>query len=194
MLHQRHKTNDIGFTLIELLVAIGVFLAVGTVIGLILSASLRSSTKSSTITNVRQNGTYAITQMAKMIRAAQHWDISRGDGVSQDNTTYTTACVSGAQYHYLKVTSSSGVQTKFTCTGSPANLSWQGAAINAPLIDTNIVALSGSCTITCQMNSSGNPLIGISFSLLQKNTVSTFIENIISPNAVPFKTSIEMRN
>lgn len=207
MLRQRHNYKKTGFTLIELLVAIGVFLAVGTIIGLILSASLRSSNKASTITNVRQNGSYALAQMAKMIRSAQRWDASAGDGVSTNDTDYVVDCSTnppGTAYHYLKATSSLGNQTKFVCVGPTDSiaitptptpgLAWIGASINGSLIDTNAVALSGSCTITCQMTSlTDDPLISISFSLLQKNQ-SSFVENIVSPNAIPFETSVAIRN
>lgn len=184
-----------GFTLIELLVVIGIMVFVGGTIGSILFSSLRGTNKTNTITVVRQNGNYAITQMAKMIRNAREFN-----GVSTDGSTFTTDCSKivppTPSPAYVNITSFDGGQTTFSCcsttiTSSSASLSSVCAPGNyTELIDINAVTLN-SCSFSCTQNSSSDyPVIGINFSLSAKG-------NNLPPEksaTIPFQTSIILRN
>ena len=189
-----------GFTLIELLVAIAVIGVVIILAGVILVSSLRSASKTNTMTLVRQNGNYAISQMAKMIRFAK-----RLEGVSLNGTTYLPNCVlptAGAltptpvprEYKAIKIILSDGGQTIFACQQSiaspptPANI----LSNSALLLDTTVVSLNfNSCYFACtQDNVSLAPTVGIYFLLRQSGT-SDFFEQKVS---IPFQTTVTMRN
>ena len=184
-----------GFTLIELLVVIGILVFVGGMIGSILFSSLRGTNKTNTITIVRQNGEFAITQMAKMIRNARDFN-----GVSTDGSTLVTDCskivAPTPSPAYVSITSFDGGSTTFSCCGSKitsssASLSSVCTAGNyTELIDTNAVTLN-SCSFTCtQSTSFDSPTIGINFSLSAKGT------NLPPEKTatIPFQTSIMLRN
>src|SRR6185436_1265783 len=54
-----------GFTLIEMLVVISIIVVIASIVGSILVTSFRGEHKSNSLTIIRQNGDYAISQMAK---------------------------------------------------------------------------------------------------------------------------------
>lgn len=193
-----------GFTLIELLVVIVLFGTIGSVIGSILFSAFRGSSKSALLTTVSQNGSYAITQMSKMIRSGQ-WNAGNGDGVSVDDSSgsYTTNCFTPSptptlQYHYLKITSTTdGLQTKFICDtiNNPSNpiASTSGSTWSniSSLVDTSTVKVN-TCSFTCSQTSATDiPLITIDFTLQQAGS-SSFAEKIVSP--IDFNTSVELSN
>lgn len=187
-----------GFTLIELLVVVAVVGVVIILAGVILVSSLRSTSKTNTVTLVRQNGNYAISQMAKMIRSAK-----RLEGVSLDRVTYSPNCVlptagSGTptpvprQYKSIKITSFDNGQTIFACQPAdgttPANISSNSAL----LLDTTVVSLDHtSCYFSCtQDNVSLAPTVDIYFNLAQAGSSGFFEQKA----AMPFQTTIIMRN
>ncbi|MDO8658022.1 MAG: type II secretion system protein [Candidatus Levybacteria bacterium] len=184
-----------GFTLIELLVVIGIMVFVGGMIGSILFSSLRGTNKTNTITVVRQNGSFAITQMAKMIRNAREFN-----GVSTDGSTFVTDCskivAPTPSPAYVSITSFDGGTTTFSCcsstiTSSSASLSSVCSPGNyTELIDTNVVKLD-SCSFSCtQSGTFDYPNIGINFSLSAQGT------NLPPEKSatIPFQTSIILRN
>lgn len=176
-----------GFTLIELLVVIVVVVGIGAIVSAILFSSFRGATKTNTITVVRQNGNYAISQMAKTIRGAK-----RLNGMSTDGTTFTTSCQESLSYPYLRVTELVGSQVTFSCPGS-FSCSNQSSiqAGNSSLIDTTAVCIT-SCSFTCSRPSPSDfPTIGIRFSLTQKSP-SILVERTAPP--IQFQTSVTMRN
>ena len=82
------KNFENGFTLIELLVSLLVLISVGVVTVGILTSSLRGATKANVVNNIRQNGSYAIIQMSRVIGYA-----STFNGVSTDGVNFTTNCL-----------------------------------------------------------------------------------------------------
>lgn len=164
-----------GFTLIELLAAIIVLIAVGTVIGAILFSTFRGTNKTNTLTSVRQNGYFAIAQVSKMLRGATRLD-------------YPYPCLTPQpSYSSITFTSADGGQTKFECSGSTI------ASNNASLLDTSAVTLD-SCYFTCtQDRATELPAIGINLFLRQK-TITSLTDFTASATAIPFQTSIILRN
>lgn len=173
------RPKNSGFTLLELLTVIVVLIAIGTIIGAILFSSLRGTNKTNTITNVRQNGNYAISLMSKAIR----------DGARLDSPY---PCVTPVATSSVSLITATGSKTVFSCdlTSSPhAILQKNGTDEPASILDTNIVFLE-SCSLTCNQSSSSNPpTIGINFTLTQNGT--PFYEKQAT---ISFQTSITMRN
>lgn len=192
-----------GFTLIELLAVMVVVIVIGGIGFSIIFSSLRATNKTNTLTSARQNGNYAISQMSKMIRFAK-----RFDGISADDSlnSYLTNCAQETvvppsptptlvEYHYLKVTSFDGGQTKFSCAPAtlapPAGLISSGSGTTTlPLIDTTSIIVN-SCYFTCDQTSSSDfPTISINFNLSQKEQ-NPLVERKAS---IDFNTSIVIRN
>lgn len=192
--------NEEGFTLIELLATMIVILAVGIIMGGILIGAIRSNNKASTLTTVKQNGTYAISQISKMIRYAKSFD-----GVTTDDTspspTYTTDCTVASvgaltptptpvAYKRVKITSFDEGVTTFACLPGGVGIPPKIASNGAELIDTTGVTLN-ACNFGClQASINAPPVISIDFNLSQsKSTV--FAEQ---KSKLDFHTSVSFRN
>lgn len=166
-------TSD-GFTLVEMLAVTLIFISIGSIIVSILITSLRTSHKADTVSAVKENGNYTLTQVAKTLRDARA-------------LITPFPCVTPVVASTITVATPANDQVTYTCTGSTI------ASNGASLLDTNVVSLQ-NCSFTCMQDyKSGLPIIAISFSLKQKST-STFAEQIASLSAVPFQTSIVIRN
>src|SRR3989344_4544421 len=90
-----------GFTLIEILVVMAVLIFIGLIIGSIVMSVLRGTNKTNTLTQVRQNGSYAISQISKTLRNAKSFE---GVKINEGNN-YTTICNSSDEYKYMKIKS-----------------------------------------------------------------------------------------
>lgn len=169
--------KNLGFTLIELLAAMIVVIAVGTVLGVTLYSALQGATKTTTISQIKQNGFFAITQMTKMLRNAEDLKAPFPCIIPPSPTPVPS-------YSSITITSIEGLQTIFACDGT--TISSNGAS----LLDTNAVSVA-SCFFTCTQTSiTEPPTVGISFSLKQAR-VTTLAEHTAS---IPFETSIVLRN
>lgn len=179
-----------GFTLIELLVVMAVIVLIGSLISVILFSSLRGANKTGTETALKQNGNFAISQMAKSIRFAK-----RFDGVSVNGSSYTTNCVTTTvlattptptpiPYKYVKITALDGGQTTYACGVTTI------ASNSASLLDTSVVTVS-SCSFSCSQQSVEDfPTINILFTLSSAKS-STFFEQ---KGTSTFQTGVTMRN
>lgn len=121
MFNMENKRCANGFTLIELLVVIVVLSFVGAIVVAILVSTLRGSQKTNVITEVRQNGNYAISIMARMIR----------------NSQKINSCSGGR----IDITNPDGGRTIFSCGSS--NI----ASNSANLFPASVPIKS--CTISC---------------------------------------------
>ncbi len=173
-----------GFTLIELLVAVAVLVVVGSIVAVILITSLRGSNKTATITQVRQNGTYAISQMSKVLRDAQ--GVSSLDG----DTQYSCDVVDPPlQYKVVEVQTLEGGFIEFACDTENDTI----ASSSSSLLDSTAVDVV-SCYFTCsRKNVYDAPTIGIYFTLLTKHQ-ENLPEFTASSSAIPFKTAVTLRN
>lgn len=182
MTKMSHVKN--GFTLIELLVVLIVMVVVGGVVAVILFTSLRGANKATTITTLRQNGTFAISQIGKTVRNAK-----RFGGVSSDGTSYAATCTNPAiPYKYVKVSTLAATDIVYACTATTI------LANGSPLLDESAVAFDepSSCFFTCQRGEVSDLVsITIQFSLKPK-TESVLVERTASP--IPFKTTVTLRN
>lgn len=184
-----------GFTLVEILAVMMVFGIIGGISAGILVTTLRTSNKSNMITQVKQNGDYAISQIAKTIRnsySLTYPPLPCGDASSPTVT------------QYISVVDSTGSPSTISCVGAvpspavptipPNSITLQqGSSAQTSLIDPTLVQTS-SCSFTCiQATTSDYPVIQIAFSLLQKG-LTNFSEQVASASAINFSTSVVFRN
>jgi prepilin-type N-terminal cleavage/methylation domain-containing protein len=178
-----------GYTLVEMLAVIIVFSIIGGIIAAIFASSLRGSNKANITNEVRQNGNYALIQMSKNIGYAKSFD-----GVSVNGVTYFADCYSDPttsttvpeDYKYLRVSDFTGGQITFECNDSQKTIASNGAS----LVDLTMVKVE-SCKFSCNQPSiAQSPIIGISFTLSQKNDSSFYEHNA----SIPFDTTVVMRN
>lgn len=181
-----------GFTLVELLASVIVLVAVGSVVAGIITSSLRGTNKTTTIENIRQNGNYALAQIAKNVEYAQIFN-----GVSTNGLDYVTSCPFSlaptptpvtTSYSYIKVTPLNSGPIVYSCTSSsPLTIT----ANDTSLIDTNSIALT-ECVIACvQAKATDIPVIRIGFKLGTKNPTG-LVESTTPP--ILFETSLTIRN
>lgn len=183
-----------GFTLIELLAVMIVIVAIGSIVAGIIFSSLRGSDKTTALINVRENGDFVISQIAKTVRNARSFD-----GVSTDDINYTTDCVVASvtptptpiPYKFVKITSFDGGVVKFSCSlGTNGTISSNSAS----LLDTSVVFLD-SCSFTCSKTTIVDfPAIGINFALSTfkpTGVINLFPEKKASIN---FQTTVNVRN
>lgn len=186
--------NYKGFTLLEVLVSVVVVIVVSQITLGIITSALRGTNKVNTLSEVRQNGNYAILQMSRMIEFAK-----RFDGVSLDGSSFSRNCVMSlpasptptptlTPYSHIKITSFDDRATIFSCT--PTTIASNGAS----LINLDLVSLvPGSCYFTCfQERFTSNPLVGISITL--KNITDSILAERRAPPPIQFQTSISVRN
>lgn len=172
-----------GFTLIELLAVMIVLIAVSSIIGAILFSSLRGTNKTNTLTAVRQNGNNAISQMVKMLRGAKRLDSPASCSVPLSPTPIPT-------YSFVTFTSFDDGQTTFSCDSGTISSN------AASLLDLTGVSLV-SCSFTCtQEGILDFPTVGINFSLREyaPSGITLFSEKTASATAIPFQTSVSLRN
>jgi prepilin-type N-terminal cleavage/methylation domain-containing protein len=164
-----------GFTLIELLVVMSIFVVVGGLMISVLFISLRGSNKAETVSVVKQNGTFALSQMVKQIRYARSLDAP-------------VSCVPTSNAPTMTITSlNDGGQTTFSC---PSSQTTPITSNSAALVDSNAVNVT-YCSFTCaQTNISDPPRVTIQFTLSSKNPSGL----VDSQSSIPFQTSVIMRN
>lgn len=175
-----------GFTLVELLAVIFVLMAVGTIVGAILVSTLRGTNKTNTIAVVRQNGNFAIMQMVKMLRFAKTL-----------NKTFVCGTLEvPVATDAVELTFFDDSKTTFSCNNSLDTPPNTITSNSASLLDTTSVSLV-SCSFTCsQASLSDLSIIGINFSLsaYAPTGVNLLPEKTASATAIPFQTSVTMRN
>ncbi|QQG40693.1 MAG: prepilin-type N-terminal cleavage/methylation domain-containing protein [Candidatus Levyibacteriota bacterium] len=181
--------KDKGFTLIELLVVMVVLIAVGAIIGAILFSSLRGANKTNAITLVRQNGNYAISQMAKTIRNAEGFY-----GVSNNGTDFISVCPAEPEtYNYVRLTAydkKTYTTFAFSCASSPPTIYTNGISFLDSAVTLACDDPSNLPAFTCmQASATDAPVIGINFALTTRSGL--LLENAAK---VPFQTTVTMRN
>lgn len=166
-----------GYTLIELLAVMMVFVVIGSFIVGILVTSLRSNNKTNSLTSVRQNGEFVISHMSRTIREAHAVVTPYPCGTLDVPATSTS----------VTLTAVNSDQITYSCTGTTI------ASNGASLLDTTSVSLQ-SCSFSCsQVSAAAAPIITIHFSLSAKTT-SNFSDFAASSSALPFDTSVALRN
>ncbi|MEK7518263.1 MAG: type II secretion system protein [Patescibacteria group bacterium] len=193
----RSKNLKNGFTLIELLVVIAVLGVVGSIVMGAITFSLRGANKTSTIENIRQNGNYTISQMAKTIEYSQTFD-----GLSTDGITYVRSCPAtqptptptSTDYSYIKIKPFNNNSIVYRCQDVGGG-NYRVASDSAELIDTTSASSEismSACTFTCTVSRALDiPVIRIHF-ILKPKVSSTLVEKFTPP--ITFETAVTIRN
>lgn len=196
------KNRQQGFTLIELLASTVVIVTVSTMIVGIIVSVLRGANKTNTINVTRQNGTYAISQISKMLRFARTVDAVDGASPTEciTNTIFPTPPVNLEKRNSVVFTSIDGGQTTLACVplNGQQNAPYTIASNGASLLDTTAVQIpNGMCEITCNRSTNSDALIiGVKFSLKTVQALSLFTlpEMMASSSAIDYQTSVILRN
>jgi prepilin-type N-terminal cleavage/methylation domain-containing protein len=108
-----------GFTLLEILISVGILVIVTTLIAQILFTTLHINTRTSALADVKQNGTFAVDVVNRMVRAANSIQTTCNMGVSSatsvqittaNNDVITILCTSDGSAARIASVSASGVQ------------------------------------------------------------------------------------
>lgn len=168
-----------GFTLIEMLAVMIVLISVGGIIFGVLFTSLRGSTRATVLTDVQDNGDYALSEMSRVIRFSQAVVSPESCVVGPTLAPVATSSVTLQNIDKSLIT--------YTCSNENGGTL---ASNGATLVDPQIVEVT-ACEFTCSQNSIyESPTIGISFSLNKKNAT-----NLLENNApLTFQTSVTLRN
>lgn len=173
-----------GFTLIELLVAVAIISGLGTVLAQSFFTTTRSAIKVEKLTDVKQNGEYALAIMERMIRNAQTLAASCTSGGTQatpsaallnpdGNRTTFTCALDGS---VTRIASVSSVGTEY--------LTSSAATLGGASCDTDTLAFT--CTSIADIPKN----VKITFQLSQKGTPVDQFEKA----STTFQTSIGVRN
>lgn len=181
-----------GFTLFELLIVILLMATVGGISTVILVSALRGSDRVNTISEVRSNGNYAITQIAKMIRFAKDIEgVSALASPPPNPSGWDTCDNTGNPKKHIKISSFDNGTTIFSCMNEidkPNN--GEISSNSASLINLSKVKVK-SCSIKCfRADNNEPPTVTIDFELYA-NSGSAFYEKQAT---IPFHASITVRN
>jgi len=133
-----------AFTLIELLVVLGVAATVGTIVANIFLVNLRAAAKTKALTEVKQNGNYALSVMERMIRNAKE--------------------VQDCSVQSLKIKNLDENETTFDCSGT------QIASNSGIFLTSDKLTLSG-CSFSCDQPAGKPAVIDINFTLQKGDAV-----------------------
>ncbi len=181
----KDEVRSKGFTLIELIVVVAILASIGSIVVGTITFSLRGTNKTNFIENIRQNGNYTISKIARSIEYAEAFE-----GFSNNNFTDTDMrCSPGTtNYRYIRVKPFNSNSITYSITGSPLTIALDGVSF----IDTDTIEVSLSSTFTCTVSSSTDvPVIGIKF-ILRPKVSSNLVER--TSTDINFETSVVMRN
>jgi prepilin-type N-terminal cleavage/methylation domain-containing protein len=166
-----------GFTLIEILVALGILAIIVVIVSNMFFTILKSSSKTKVLTEVKQNGNYALNVMARMIRNGRI-------GVGE--------C--GAYPDRITITNPDDGITTFHCCGSPPMIASKSGSLTCEQarLTSDKVQASSSCDdfISCTQTFEGPPVVTINFTLQQAGTASRPEEEA----TVNFRMTVTLRN
>lgn len=160
-----------GFTLIELLVVIGSFGIIAVIASNMFFSILKGSTKTRVLSEVKQNGNYAISVMGRMIRSAKE---------------ITSSCTSNMKT--IKIKNPDKEETTFDLSGPRiASIS----ALGAGYLTSNKVKIDTTkpYQFDCISSSDSLPVVTIRFTLTQAGTAVRPEEEA----SVDFKTTVSLR-
>ena len=165
-----------GFTLIEVLITLSVAIVIGTVVSSVFLSSLKGTTKTTVVSKALGNGSYALSQIQKILRNAQ----------SISSPPYPCIAPTPTPVQTLTLTDGNGATTIISCANSTINVN------GSSLLDTENLSVSlGSCSFSCvQASLADYPSIKVNFTVTQKNTTSFFEQKA----TIPFQTSVTLRS
>ena len=173
-----------GFTLIELLVAIAIISGLGIMIAQAFFTTTRSNTKVERLTDVKQNGDYALSIMERMVRNARVLTATcTGSGLTPVSS--------------VAIESPDGGTTTFQCLlDESVTRIASVSSFGTEYLTSNAVSLGGttcdsdSLIFYCSSVAQVSKALKISFSLSQKGTPTDQFEKA----STQFQTSVGLRS
>ncbi len=178
------KQNAVqGFTLIEIIITTSIIAILGVVITQVLSTTTRTNTKVGIMSDVKQNGDFALIMMERLIRSARQ---------------VTSSCSeAGDTLDSVILENTDGNTTTLTCAydGSVTRVASVSAIGTSYLTGTNVTLGGSSCSgstllFTCKGIQGVTQAISIGFTLTQGNA-SQFISE---QSMTPFQSTVMVRN
>ncbi len=175
-----------GYTLVELLAVTAIIVIVSGLIVGILYSTLRGGNKTRIISDVTQNGNYAISVIANTALNAR--------SVTQVNGVPINDCTTLRQGTSIQFEEENGNLITFACSLASQSIASTSGTTTNDLIDTSAVKVDpATCTFSCAQNNANpysNPIIKIVFTVSQKSN-GNILENSATST---FNTSVTMRN
>lgn len=161
-----------GWTLIEILVVIGILGVIAIIATNLFFSILRGSTKTRVLTEVKQNGNYAINVMERMIRNAE-----------KDSLRYDAG-----EGKWIEIKNPDGGTTLFTCPDSNNMIASNGASLTSNKV--RVEDCTSTFTVAPGVEDVRPPAVTIDFTLMQAGTTTRPEEQA----SVNFKTTVILRN
>jgi len=170
------------FTLIEILISVGILAIVATLIAQVLFTTTHVNKKIEVLTDIKQDGNFALDVIGRMVRSAKSIDTSCSPKelhiTNPDNNVTTIACVSDGNAG--RIASESATQSVYL-TGGNLTLSGSGAS------DCTDSSLAFSCP---PADGSIQTQVSITFTLGQVGIAGSAYES----GSAPFQSTFRMRN
>lgn len=176
-----------GYTLIEILVSIGILAIAAVLIVQVLFTTMHANTKTQILSDTKQNGSFALDVMSRMVRSAQLVQTSCGSGI-------TTASS-------VQLTNADNTQTIFKCLsdGSSARIASVSGTGVISYLTAGTVTVSASGGSTCNDSSlafSCPPASGIQSSLTVAFTLGRLgvTGSAYESGSSSFQSTVDIRN
>jgi prepilin-type N-terminal cleavage/methylation domain-containing protein len=158
--------NQKGFSLVELLVVLGIVVTVGALVANLFLANLRTAAKTKALTEIKQNGDYALAVLERMIRNSK--EVQSGcPGIGPS----------------LTILNQDDNSSTFLCESTRI------ASGGAALISNNFEIVGCDSAFDCDKPEGRPAVVTISFSLKQKG--SSLGQEFTAE--VPFQTTVSTR-
>lgn len=162
-----------GFTLLEIIVSVGILVIVATLMAQVLFTTAHVNKKTEILTDIKQNGNFALDVISRMVRSAKSIDVCGPHELSitnPDNNVTTFGCDAG------RIASESSTPTVYLSSGT-LTLSSSGASD----------CTGNSLTFSCPLAQSQVTVI---FTLGQLGVAGSAYES----GSASFQSTISMRN
>lgn len=173
-----------GFTLIELLVSVAIIAGLGTVLAQAFFTTTRSNTKVERLTDVKQNGEYALAVMERMIRNARSLTATCSSEGTQ--ATPSAAIVGPDGFMTTFQCALDGAVTRIASVSSFGTEYLTSSAVTMGGASCDADTLNFYCTSVAMIPKS----LKVTFQLSQKGTPTDQFEKA----SATFQTSIGIRN
>lgn len=185
----RSAKTGAGFTLIELLVGMAIMITSTTIILAIIMSAVRVSGKVTVSDNARQNGTYAMNRMIKIVQFADSYVGGSNNANSLTNGNWAQTC-NNTSYQLINVVYSTEQKVLQCRGGSIYLINLTPSRTDEELISSNNVAVS-NCEFVCtRIPATASPVISIRYNL----SIGGSEGAVEKKTSIPFFTSVKMRN
>lgn len=169
-----------GFTLMEILISVGILAIVATLLSQVLFTTAHVNKKTEILTNIKQDGNFALDVIGRMVRSARSIDTCESNKLSitnPDNNVTTIECFSDG--NAARVASVSASHPTVYLTSS-----------NLTLSDTGSPDCPGLLTFSCLPAAGSKNQVTVTFTLGRLGSAGSAYES----GSSVFKSTVRMRN